>query len=148
MDQAAFEQALMYYRSQGAPQDQQMLGALLREVQELDGGALQEATLEAIALEYGIKTSMLSALVRCIPTLRMSHAPHRLEMCRTCIKSRALADFVEREYGVKAGAVSQKGGFVLACVHCMKSCKNGASIRWDGKLYSNADENLIRSLIG
>jgi len=148
MERTAFERAIDYYRSQGAPQDQQMLGALLREVQEMDGGALQEETILNIAQSYAIKPSMLTALVRCIPALRMAHAPNRLEMCHHCLKSRALAAFVEREYGAKPGCVSTKGRFVLSPVHCMKNCNKGAAIRWNGTLYVNADEELIRSLIG
>lgn len=148
MEQTAFERLVDYYRSQGAPQDQQMLGALLGEVQEMDGGALQEQTLQRIAHAYGIKPTMLTALVHCIPKLHMAHAPNRLEMCHNCLKSRALAAFVEREYGAKAGCMSEKGRFVFSPVHCMKNCNKGAAIRWNGMLYSDADEELVRTLIG
>ena len=147
MDADTLQCAIDYYRAQGAPQDQQMLSALLHEAQELNGCVLCEETLESIAQELHIKPSMLDALIRCIPTLHMAHAPRQLEMCHHCIKSRSLAAFVEREYGAKAGTISEKGHFVLAPVSCMKSCKTGASIRWNGKLYTNADENFIRSLI-
>ena len=66
MDADTLHQAIDYYRTQGAPQDQQMLSALLHEAQDLNGGALCEETLECIVQELNIKPSMLDALIRCI----------------------------------------------------------------------------------
>ena len=40
-----------------------------------------------------------------------------------------------------------KGGFVYRVTPCMKNCKNGPSIRWDGTLYAHADEKLVSGLI-
>ena len=91
-----------YYRSQGAPQDQQMLIALLREVQEQNGGALSAAALRTIADELAIKESMLAALIRRVPSLRMDTAPHLLEMCQTCPKGRELRAWVESTWNVQS----------------------------------------------
>lgn len=148
MDERFFQDALRYYREQGAPGDQQMLIALLREVQEADGGVLWPERVEAIALSYETPAAVLNALIRRIPSLRPAAAPHRLEMCQTCGKNRELAAFVRREYGVENGGVSQQGGFAFQLVNCMKNCKAGPSIRWDGVLYPRADEGLLRKLIG
>lgn len=137
-----------YYRQQGAPQNQQMLIALLREAQEADGGVLSQDVVEAIAQAYGIRPAMLQALIRRVPSLRCENAPHRLEVCGTCRAGAKLRDFIERVYGVKSGSVSEKAGFVYRVTPCMKNCKNGPSIRWDGVLHGNADEALIRKLVG
>ena len=147
MNERAFQDALEYYREQGAPGDQQMLSALLREVQEMDGGVLRPHRLEAIAQSYETPPALLNALIRRIPSLRTAEAPHRLEMCQTCAKNRELAAFVRREYGVESGRISQRGGFAFQLVNCMKNCKAGPSIRWDGTLYPRADERLLRELI-
>ena len=61
-------------------------------------------------------------------------------------RGREAASFVERTYGVKSGAVSA-AGFAYQVTPCMKNCKNGPSIRWDGALHSRADEKLLRRLI-
>ena len=142
------KEMLAYYRDQGAPQDQQMLIALLREVQEVQGGTLDRQALAAIAQAYGVKETMMEALIRRVPDLRMDTAPHRLEICGTCRAGAQLRDFIERTYGVKSGASSAFGGFAYRVTPCMKNCKNGPSIRWDGTLYSHADEKLLRELIG
>ena len=135
-----------YYREQGAPQDQQMIIALLREAQEIGGGMLSAKALSQIAAAYAMKETMLTALIRRVPGIRLEDTPHRLQICGTCRTGAKLRDFVERTYGVKSGGVST-AGFSYQVTPCMKNCKNGPSIRWDGTLHSRADEALIRSLI-
>ncbi len=136
-----------YYRGQGAPQDQQMLISLLREAQEAEGGLLSQAMLDTIAKAYGIKSAVLHAIIRRIPRLRCETVPHALEVCGTCRAGAKLRDFIERTYGVRRGDSCQTAGFSYHVTPCMKNCKNGPSIRWDGKLYGSASESLIRSLI-
>ena len=143
----AIREIIEYYRAQGAPQDQQMLIALLREVQEETGGVLTQDALAEIADNFGMKCTMLYALVRRVPSLRLENAAHRLEICGTCRAGAKLRDEIERAYGVKSGAVCEAAGFSYHVTPCMKNCRNGPSIRWDGKLYSGADEMLIRTLI-
>ena len=147
MNGGEIREMIEYYRGQGAPQDQQMLIALLREAQEADDGLLLQNTMEAIAKAYGLKSTMLQALVRLVPDLRMESAAHRLEVCGTCRAGAKLREDIERIYGVRSGGCSEKGGFVYRVTPCMKNCRNGPSIRWDGRLHSHADMKLIRALI-
>ena len=137
-----------YYRTQGAPADQQMLIALMREVQETDGGILCAGRVKEIADAYQIKESMLHAFIRRVSGLRFEDAPHRMEICGTCKASRSLMEEIIREYGVKSGCSSASGRFIFQTTGCMKNCKNGPSVNWDGTLYSKADMNLIRELAG
>ena len=67
MNGGEIREMIEYYRGQGAPQDQQMLIALLREAQEKQGGALSQDMLEAIAAAYQMKTTLLQALIRRVP---------------------------------------------------------------------------------
>ena len=55
---AALAELISYYRAQGVPEDQQMLIAMLREAQEIDGGALTDATLAHIAQAYSLKEAV------------------------------------------------------------------------------------------
>ena len=137
---------IAHYREQGAPQDQQMLIALLREAQDADGGVLSEETLGCVAQECSVKPAVLHVLIRRVPDLRSQSAQHTLEVCGTCPAGAKLRAFIEKTYGVKSGAVST-AGFVYRVMPCMKNCKNEPSIRWDGKLHSRADEKLIRRLV-
>lgn len=140
MDPQQLNDALDYYREQGAPGDQQMLAALLREVQELSGGVLAQETLSEISRRYEVSPVVLSALIRRVPSLRAQDAPHLLEICSTCAKGRPLAEFAQK-------ACAAHGGFRFRMTPCMKNCKAGPSIRWDGQLYPRADVQLIRRLI-
>ena len=143
--------ALDRYRAQGAPQNQQVLIALLQEVQAEKGGVLPQKSLNKIAERYALKPSLLSALIRQIPDLRTEDAPHHLEIFgkKSCRKNGAgkLAAFVEATYDVKDGGVSSNGTFTYCTTHCLKKCGKGPVIRWDQTLYPHADEALIRSLV-
>ena len=136
------EEALDYYRRQGAPGDQNALISLLKEIQQEHGGSIPTGSLRVIAEAYGIREAMLTAIIRRIPRLRLSDR-HTLELCGgpNCPKRADLLGFVEKTYGTKPE------GFTLRVVPCMRLCGKGPNIRWDGKLYHNADEALLRQLI-
>ena len=55
MELHSLEDYIEQYRSQGAPEDQQMLIALMRDAQQLDGGALRQETIDRIASELSIR---------------------------------------------------------------------------------------------
>ena len=74
-------EAIEYYQRQGAPGDQGMLVALLREVQEERGGVLPAADVAEIAAAYGLKDTFLTAVIKRYPGLRPQEAPHLLELC-------------------------------------------------------------------
>ena len=137
------EEAVAYYRKQGAPNDQSALVSLLRELQDENGGGIPKGMLPVIAQLLGIKESYLLAVIKRLPSLRIADT-HILEICGgpNCSKRAALAAFVEKTYG------SQPKGFALRYVPCMRMCGKGPNIRWDGTLYNGADEALIRRLIG
>ena len=148
MSGETLQEIIEYYRSQGAPQDQQMVIALLREAQEEAGGLLEEDVVQTVAGALGMKKTMLQAIIRCVPGLRAASAPHRLEVCGTCRKGAQLRLEIEKTFGVQHGAVSEAAGFSYRVTPCMKNCKQGPSIRWDGELYGQADMALIKRLTG
>ena len=147
MDQTRLNDLIDYYRAQGAPADQCLLVSLLREVQESNGGSLTLSILGEISSALQIKPAVLQALIRRIPALRFEDAPHLLEICGTCRQSVRLAVQIEEKYRVKGGGVSASGRFSYRITGCMKNCRGGPSIRWDGQLYSRADMELLTSLI-
>lgn len=144
-------EAIEYYQRQGAPGDQGMLVALLREVQEERGGVLPPADVADIAAAYGLRETFLAAVIKRYPGLRPQEAPHRLELCggpRCSSRDAArLAAFVEARYDVQPGGISARGGFSYRISGCMKNCPNGPSLKWDGELHSRADEALLRTLV-
>ena len=136
------EEAIAYYKKQGAPSDQNALVCLLREVQQESGGRIPLGALPQIAEELDSKESYLLAVIKRIPSLRLSDT-HELILCAgpNCSKRAGLAAFVDREYGRNPKKFTVKYG------NCMRMCGKGPNIKWDGKIYHGADEALIRSLI-
>ena len=136
------EEAAAYYQKQGAPGDQSALISLLREVQQESGGRIPREALGIIAGSYHIKETFLEAMIKRIPSLKLSNV-HCLELCGgpNCSKRAKLLAFVEKTYGEKPQ------NFTLRQVPCMRMCGKGPNLRWDGTVYNQADEALIRRLV-
>lgn len=134
------EEAIAYYRRQGAPGDQTALVGLLKEIQQEHGG-VPAYLLGTIADSYGIKEALLLALIRRIPSLRLADT-HCLEICAgpNCPKRANLAEFAEKTY-------AKRSGLTIKRVPCMRMCGKGPNIKWDGKIYHQASEDLICQLI-
>ena len=133
------EEAVAWYKKQGAPGDQTAVTALLREAQTEHSGRIPRHLLAGIAAGLGVKESFLLAVIRRIPSLKLSDV-HCLEICAgpNCGKSTALAVFAEQLRSEK---------ITVRFVPCMRLCGKGPNIRWDGTLYHQADEALLRRLI-
>lgn len=136
------DEALTYYKGQGAPADQSALVGLLKEIQQENGGAIPVWAVAQISERYLVKESFITAIIKRIPSLRLEDT-HCLELCGgpNCSKRAKLADYVEKTYGK---APKQ---FNLKYVGCMRMCGKGPNIKWDGKIYHQADEKLIQSLV-
>lgn len=131
-------EAIEYYRRQGAPGDQNALRNLLSEVQQESGGAVPKHLLGTIAAGLGTKESFLSALIRRIPSLRLAEH-HVLEVCAgpNCSRRGRLAQLAER----------YRDRVEVKLVPCMRQCGKGPNLRLDGKLYNGADEQLLDRLM-
>ena len=130
--------AISYYQKQGAPSDQGAVIPLLREIQQENGGSIPVYALSEIAGAYGVKESFLNAIIRRIPSLRTADT-HCLELCAgpNCGKHTALAALAEELQQRAPGKLTVK------FVPCMGMCGKGPNIRWDGKLYHQADKALL-----
>lgn len=133
-------EAVVYYKKQGAPGDQNALISLLREVQE-EFGSIPKHLLPEIGEKLGVKESFLLALIRRQPRLRLGDT-HTLQMCAgpNCGKRTELAALAEQ---LCAG----RSDVTLKFVPCMRMCGKGPNLRWDGELHNRADEALLRRLL-
>lgn len=134
------QEAVEYYRRQGAPSDQAAVVSLLRELQQNFGGTIPAGELAAAAQALGVKETFLLAIVRRIPGLRVGSG-HLLELCGgpNCGKARQLQVLAEELVAGKE--------ITLRYVGCMRLCGKGPNLKWDGTLYHRADETLLRKLI-
>ncbi|MBQ2853860.1 MAG: NAD(P)H-dependent oxidoreductase subunit E [Oscillospiraceae bacterium] len=134
-------EAMEYYKKQGAPADQNALISLLREIQQ-DQGSISRGLLPEIAAFYGIKETFLLAVIRRIPRLRLADT-HILELCAgpNCGKATALAAKAE------ALCAAYPGKVTLKFTPCMRMCGKGPNLKFDGRLYHQADEALLEQLL-
>ena len=133
------EKVAQYYKQQGAPGDQNMLIAFLREIQQEHGGRIPAGLVRQAAQFLEVKESFLLALIRRIPSLRLGEG-HCLEICAGSNGCR----------NANLAALAEKltdGKMTVKYVPCMRLCGKGPNIRWDGKLYHGADEVLLRRLL-
>lgn len=128
-------EAIEYYRSQGAPGDQNALRNLLSEIQSESGGAIPGHLLGETAGKLGVKESFLAAIVRRVPSLRLADHPV-LEICAgpNCSKKADLSKAAE-------------GRAEVRYVSCMRLCGKGPNIRFNGKLWHNATPELVKQLL-
>ena len=134
------KEAAEYYKKQGAPEDQNALLGLLREIQE-EFGTIPAGLLPETAAFLGVKESFLLALIRRQPRLRLGDS-HMLELCAgpNCGKSAELAALAEK---LCAG----KNNVKLRFTPCMRQCGKGPNLKWDGVIYNRANEELLRKLL-
>ena len=131
--------AVERYRLLGAPQDQMALRVLLRQIQMASGGALDREQVRIVAEKLEVKESLLYALIRQSTGLRLAET-HCLELCGgpNCSKRAALAAYAEKHLPKDVS---------LKFVPCMRLCGKGPNLRFDGTLYHQADEALLRELL-
>ena len=132
------QEAISYYRRQGAPGDQSAVLGLLKEIQQ-ECGSISYETLAQLEQSYGVKQSFYLALIRRIPGLRLADK-HTLQMCAgpNCGKATHLAQLAQKLCTEKVE---------LKFVPCMRMCAKGPKLKFDGKLYHQADEALLEKLL-
>ena len=137
------DEVFNYYEKQGVPGDQNALVSLLQEIQQEHGGRIPKYLVGITARRYSIRESLILALSRRIPRLRLEDS-HCLSVCagKNCGKHILLAETAEKLHKENPDL------FKLEFVSCMRQCGKGPNIRWDGTLYHRADEALLRRLIG
>ena len=137
-----FDEAVSYYRKQGAPKDQTALVGLLKEIQQEHDGSIPEFFVPRISENYAVKETYLLAIIKRIPSLRLRNV-HVLEMCAgpNCGKHTELAALAETMH------TSSGKQFTLKFTPCKRMCGKGPNIKWDGKLYHKTDAALLKKLL-
>lgn len=132
------QEAVEYYRHQGAPGDQNALRNFLTELQQESGGGIPRFLLPQAAELLGVKESFLLAIIRRIPSLRLADH-HVLEICAgpNCSRRGQLAQLAEQ----------YRDRVEVRLVPCMRQCGKGPNLRLDGKLYNGADAQVLDRLI-
>ena len=134
------DEALSYYKKQGAPGDQSASIALLKEIQA-EYGHIPAGLLPTLAEALSTREGYFLALIRRIPSLRLE-TKNCLELCAgpNCGKHTALAAYAE------SVAKASKGKIVIKYGPCMRMCGKGPNLKWDGAVYHGATKELLDQL--
>ena len=135
------QEAIEYYRTQGAPADQSALIGLLQEIQRENGG-ISRGDIGTIMQALAIKEGLLLALIKRIPSLRIKDV-HTLEVCAgpNCGKYTALAAFAEKLSNESGGRIE------LKFMPCMRMCAKGPNVRLNGTVHHGMTEEKLRELL-
>ena len=140
-----------HYKEEGAAKDQSLLVEMLREVQQLYGGCLKESTLKKIYEKLDLKRRDLKLEIKSTPDLCIGKEEHKLKICggKKCMSSgnEELRKYIKKTYHVKDGEASEKGGFSYKVCGCMKKCKDGPCVEWDGKVHTGMTPKKLEKLI-
>ena len=135
------QEAIEYYRNQGAPADQSALISLLKEIQKKNGG-ISRVDIGIIVQAMAIKEGLLLALIKRIPSLRLKDT-HTLEMCAgpNCGKHTKLVSYAEKLSKESGGKIE------LKFVPCMRMCAKGPNVRLNGTVYHGITEEKLTELL-
>ena len=162
------EEAAGHYGCPGSSAGSMRILGILKEIQRQNGCICEEDLLQA-AKTFGVDRQTLIQMMEEVPGFKLNVCPverktpvpekpkaaekpkkddaskkkHCLEICggHACLKRAKLADFIRKTYG------SSPESFKVKCTGCMHACGKAPNIKWDGKLYRNADEALIKKLV-
>ena len=134
------EEAISYYKHQGAPGDQTALVSLLKEIARDHGGSIPTYLVATVAEKLQTKETFLLAVIRRIPSLRLKEQ-HELALCAgpNCGKHVKLQEEAEK--------LAKASGAAFRLLPCQRQCGKGPNLRFDGKLYHKADLSLIQNLL-
>lgn len=135
------DEAIDYYKTQGAPRNQTSLVNLMKEIQTESGGSIPSYCLASVANAYQVKESFLQAVIKRIPSLRLENV-HCLELCAgpNCSRHTALSACAKQ-------LQTNGGNFALKFTPCMRMCGKGPNLKWNGVIYHQATEELLRRLV-
>lgn len=139
------------YKKEEKKPDQQEMEELLKKVQELYGGVLKESAVDKICKELDIRHKEIKAAVKSVSAEKTEKKQHKLRICdgKKCMSrgNEDLQKYIEKTYQVKPGEVSEKGKFSYKFCGCLKKCKDGPCVKWDGEVYTEMTPKRLDKLV-
>ena len=137
---------LAYYSSRKDKKEQEMIVAMLRELQEICGG-ISPALQERAASTAGVKRSVVQYLVRMYSGLKETPYEHTVTVCtgKRCRDKggAAVLQAVRNELGIKKEGISADGNVYLNVRGCLRNCGKSPNLLIDGKMFSGVKPDQI-----
>lgn len=143
------KEIIAYYGSQKNPKEQENLVSMLREIQETEGCIPAQAQkLAAEAL--GIKTAVLSCIVRRYPSLKEEAYRHEMVLCtgQRCQNKNSLKllELIRKEFQIGEDGISADRSLQVSTRNCLRQCRTSPNLLLDGRLYTHMDKEKISRL--
>ncbi len=144
------EEIFSYYSRQKDKSSQEMVVALLQELQEVQGCLTPELKRRTQEITE-VSASFLQCLIRMYPSLKETRCSHEIIACtgERCAKKEGLAilEQLRKELKPDKNGVSADGEFELRTRNCLKQCRTSPNLLIDGDLYCGDDLKDIRKLL-
>lgn len=144
------EEIFSYYSQQPDKGSQEMVVALLRELQDAHGFISLELK-ERVEQVTGVSPNYLKCLIRMYPTLKEENTVHEIIACtgERCGKKEggAILNALKRELRIQKNGVSIDGKFKLRTQNCLKKCGTAPNIIIDDVVYSGSELKDLKKLL-
>lgn len=144
------EEIFSYYGEQKDRHTQEMVVALLRELQEVQGHitpALKKRVLETT----GVAEGFLKTILRLHPSIKQSANLHEILACtgERCGNKGGMEILrrLRKELGISKDGMSEDGMFRLRTQNCLKKCKTSPNLMIDGVVYSGKELENLKKLL-
>lgn len=148
--QEQLQEIFDYYKEQPDRSSQEMVVALLRELQEVQGYISPELKKQVLEVT-GVKETYLQCLFRMYPSLRESEDVHEIVICsgECCGKKNSgeILSYLKKILRIDKQGLSEDGRFRLRTRNCLKQCRTSPNLMLDGKLYSKVKIENIKKLL-
>lgn len=150
MNQMPMEEIFSYYSAQKDRHTQEMVVALLRELQEVQGyitPVLKKRVLETT----GVAEGFLETILRLHPSIKQSANLHEILACtgERCGNKGGMEILrqLRKELDISKDGMSKDGMFRLRTQNCLKKCKTSPNLMIDGVVYSGTELADLKKLL-
>lgn len=145
------EEIFSYYGEQKDKNSQEMVVALLRELQEVCGCITLDLKKKVIETT-GVSENFLQCLLRMYPSLKEVKTEHEVICCtgERCGKKdgAALLRKWKEQFSIQENGISADGKIELRTQNCLKRCKTAPNVMVDGVVYSGSKiEDIMKKLL-
>lgn len=145
----SINEILAYYRGREDKKEQEVIVAMLRELQEVCGG-VSPALQERAASVTGVKVSVVKYLVRMYSGLKETPYEHTVTVCtgKRCRDKggAAVLQAVRKELDIKKEGISADGKVYLSVQGCLRNCGKSPNLLIDGKMFSGVRPEQIADI--
>lgn len=144
------EEIFSYYDGEKDKGSQEMVVALLRELQDVKGCLTLDLKTRVMEVT-GVSENFLQCLIRMYPSLKEVAVCHEIIACtgERCGKKEGglILEKLRKELKPDKNGISADGKFELRTRNCLKQCKTSPNMMIDGKLYSGEKLKDIKALL-